>query len=256
MIEAGDHQSERATAAALAAAGLTLVVAVVAAGVVFDHSPMLLAAGAFAAAAGALACTSRTALSWRSLLSAVILVILFIPIRRYELPGSLPFQLEPYRVLIAFVGLGLDLVAPHRPEGALPEQPSARTALRGRARLCGVVRLQRRADPVAQRLSGRDEAVHVPAQLHARLLPDRERRPDLGRHRHAAQGSRRRGHGRGAPSPSSSSTPGSTSSTTWTVSSRSSSRLAARPATSSGTAACASTPRRSTRSASASCSCC
>ena len=106
MIEAGDHQSERATAAALAAAGLTLVVAVVAAGVVFDHSPMLLAAGAFAAAAGALACTSRTALSWRSLLSAVILVILFIPIRRYELPGSLPFQLEPYRVLIAFVGLG------------------------------------------------------------------------------------------------------------------------------------------------------
>src|ERR671935_897656 len=41
--------------------------------------------------------------SWRALLAFLILVILFIPIRRYALPGNLPFQLEPYRLLIAFI---------------------------------------------------------------------------------------------------------------------------------------------------------
>jgi hypothetical protein len=45
-------------------------------------------------------------LSWTNLLSGVIVVILAIPIRRFELPGNLPFQLEPYRVMIAFVALG------------------------------------------------------------------------------------------------------------------------------------------------------
>ncbi len=35
--------------------------------------------------------------SWRWLLGVLILIILFIPIRRYTLPGNLPFQLEPYR---------------------------------------------------------------------------------------------------------------------------------------------------------------
>src|SRR3954447_14412241 len=38
---------------------------------------------------------------WRSLLGALVLVILFIPMRRYALPGSLPFQLEPSRVCVA-----------------------------------------------------------------------------------------------------------------------------------------------------------
>lgn len=42
-------------------------------------------------------------LAWRTLLLATLLVILFVPIRRYELPGNLPFQLEAYRVLIALV---------------------------------------------------------------------------------------------------------------------------------------------------------
>ena len=41
--------------------------------------------------------------AWRTLLVATIFVILFVPIRRYALPGNLPFQLEAYRVLIAFV---------------------------------------------------------------------------------------------------------------------------------------------------------
>jgi polysaccharide biosynthesis protein PslJ len=48
----------------------------------------------------------RHILSWPSLVVALLLVILFIPIRRYTLPGDLPFELEPYRLLVAFLILG------------------------------------------------------------------------------------------------------------------------------------------------------
>jgi O-antigen ligase len=48
----------------------------------------------------------RHALQWRTLLAAAILTAFFIPIRKYTLPSSLPFELEPYRVV-----LGLLLVA-------------------------------------------------------------------------------------------------------------------------------------------------
>jgi hypothetical protein len=43
---------------------------------------------------------------WRSLLAFTILVILLIPIRRYTLPASLPFNLELYRIVVAFVAVG------------------------------------------------------------------------------------------------------------------------------------------------------
>jgi polysaccharide biosynthesis protein PslJ len=43
---------------------------------------------------------------WPRLISALILIILFIPMRRYALPGGLPFQLEPYRVFVALLALG------------------------------------------------------------------------------------------------------------------------------------------------------
>ena len=45
-------------------------------------------------------------LRWHALLATLIVVILFIPIRRYELPGSLPFSLEPYRLLVALIFAG------------------------------------------------------------------------------------------------------------------------------------------------------
>jgi O-antigen ligase len=45
----------------------------------------------------------RTLLAWQTLLAAVLLVILFVPIRRYTVGGGLPFELEPYRALIAAV---------------------------------------------------------------------------------------------------------------------------------------------------------
>jgi polysaccharide biosynthesis protein PslJ len=43
---------------------------------------------------------------WPRILAALILIILFIPIRRYSLPGNLPFELEPYRVFVAVLLLG------------------------------------------------------------------------------------------------------------------------------------------------------
>jgi hypothetical protein len=56
-------------------------------------------------------------LSWRTLVGLLVLVILFIPIRRYSLPAALPFELEPYRlyvVLIAAAWIGALLVEPMR----------------------------------------------------------------------------------------------------------------------------------------------
>ncbi len=61
-------------------------------------APLIVAVAVIAVA------TSRL-LEWRSLLGALVLVILFIPIRRYTMPGNLPFNLEPYRLLVAFVAL-------------------------------------------------------------------------------------------------------------------------------------------------------
>jgi polysaccharide biosynthesis protein PslJ len=43
---------------------------------------------------------------WRTLIATLILIILFIPMRRYSLPGSLPFQLEPYRIFVFLVVIG------------------------------------------------------------------------------------------------------------------------------------------------------
>ena len=45
-------------------------------------------------------------LRWRNLVLLILLVVLLIPMRRYTLPASLPFQLEPYRVIVAFVAVG------------------------------------------------------------------------------------------------------------------------------------------------------
>jgi polysaccharide biosynthesis protein PslJ len=48
----------------------------------------------------------RTLLAWDTLLALLVLIILFIPIQRYVLPGSLPVELEPYRLLVAFMIAG------------------------------------------------------------------------------------------------------------------------------------------------------
>jgi hypothetical protein len=45
----------------------------------------------------------RVLLAWPVLLAYVLLVILFIPIRRYTIGGGLPINLEPYRLVVAVV---------------------------------------------------------------------------------------------------------------------------------------------------------
>ena len=52
------------------------------------------------------AISSRAAAPLASQVAVLIAVILFIPMGRYTLPASLPFNLEPYRLLVAFVALG------------------------------------------------------------------------------------------------------------------------------------------------------
>jgi polysaccharide biosynthesis protein PslJ len=62
-----------------------------------------------------LAIAYRTLLAWPALLAGLVLVILFIPIKRYTLPGHLPFELEAYRVYVAVLAtmwLGALLVDP------------------------------------------------------------------------------------------------------------------------------------------------
>jgi O-antigen ligase len=52
-----------------------------------------------------LALARITYVDWPKMIGALILIILFIPIRRYALPGNLPFQLEPYRLFVAVLVL-------------------------------------------------------------------------------------------------------------------------------------------------------
>lgn len=49
----------------------------------------------------------RTIFAWRSLVAGLLLMILFIPMRRYTLPVNVSsFEIEPYRLLVAFVVAG------------------------------------------------------------------------------------------------------------------------------------------------------
>jgi O-Antigen ligase len=59
---------------------------------------------------------TRLRMDWRWLLAIFVLVVLFVPIRRYELAIGLPFQLELYRlVFLIILGLwGLSLLADPR----------------------------------------------------------------------------------------------------------------------------------------------
>jgi len=97
---AGNAERGPVVASAVVLGALALLTLTVLAGYpVLDLAPAM-AVGITAAVA------YRTLLAWQSLLALLILVILFIPMRRYVLPGSLPFELEPYRLLVAFVLAG------------------------------------------------------------------------------------------------------------------------------------------------------
>jgi hypothetical protein len=98
MLSVGADARPRLTplAVVVAAFGLMLL------GVV-SSAPMVLVAPA-AALMALLGAGHRVLLRWQALLAGLLLVILFIPIRRYEFPGNLPFQLEPYRLYVLLLG--------------------------------------------------------------------------------------------------------------------------------------------------------
>jgi hypothetical protein len=91
----GEGRGAPALASAILLIGLGALVLTV-----FSGLPLL--GIAVATIAGAVfAISHRWLLRWQTLVGTLILVILFIPIRNYVLPGGLPFQLEPYRILVA-----------------------------------------------------------------------------------------------------------------------------------------------------------
>jgi hypothetical protein len=97
-----------ATAGLLAAAGTTACAAALGAGALGPPASgraAWLGIGGAALLAAALAAW-RPTVHWRHALTLLLLVVLFIPIRRYRMPGDLPFQAEPYRVLVAVLVLG------------------------------------------------------------------------------------------------------------------------------------------------------
>jgi len=64
----------------------------------------------------ALAALHIRAVPWEVALGCLILLILFVPVRRFVFPGNLPFQPEPYRALagVVLVGWGFSLLADSR----------------------------------------------------------------------------------------------------------------------------------------------
>jgi hypothetical protein len=78
--------------------------AVLSGAVVLDHSVQL--AIMVVGVATVTAVAGLETIGWTRLIVALILIILFIPIRRYSLPANLPFQLEPYRLFVALLVLG------------------------------------------------------------------------------------------------------------------------------------------------------
>jgi polysaccharide biosynthesis protein PslJ len=54
----------------------------------------------------AIAATYRHTLRWRNLMAATVLVMMFVPARRYAIGGGLPIQLDPYRLIVAVLALG------------------------------------------------------------------------------------------------------------------------------------------------------
>ena len=55
------------------------------------------------AAVTILAVGHRSILRWNRLIAALLIVVLFVPIGRFKLPAFLPFDLELYRIVVAFL---------------------------------------------------------------------------------------------------------------------------------------------------------
>jgi hypothetical protein len=80
--------------------------ALLAASIVTGAHPRAAAVAAVLLTTLVVATVTPAFLSWHALVAAIVAVILFIPIRRYSLPGALPIDLEPYRLVVALVLAG------------------------------------------------------------------------------------------------------------------------------------------------------
>jgi hypothetical protein len=101
---AGVQAATRLPIATLARVAIfPFAVAVLGLSVAMDARVEVVAPGIFLAVSIGLLVSSGSALAWRSIVAAVALVILVIPIRREAQFSSLPFALEPYRVLVSLV---------------------------------------------------------------------------------------------------------------------------------------------------------
>ena len=96
--------------AALLAGLLCFLVMSVLAGAHMRSSALLVALVSLAVIVGPIS------IGWPKLMAGLILVIIFIPIRKYSLPVNLPFELEPYRLFVMFLVLVwvASLLADHR----------------------------------------------------------------------------------------------------------------------------------------------
>jgi polysaccharide biosynthesis protein PslJ len=92
------HRSAAAESLLLAFGALALALAL------FAEVSVLGVAAGFCI--GGAVAVRRPMIAWRHALVMLLIVILFVPIRRYRFPGDLPFQLEPYRLLVALLLVG------------------------------------------------------------------------------------------------------------------------------------------------------
>ena len=82
--------------------GLIFVIgalALLSVGVVSGHGVKVLAPSL--AIVSIFAVSQRTVIGWHRFIALIVLVVMFVPIGRYKLPGSLPFDVELYRVVVA-----------------------------------------------------------------------------------------------------------------------------------------------------------
>jgi O-antigen ligase len=87
-------------------ASAIIVAAVALLGLTVFTSDKLSTVGPLLAIGVVLVVWHQTLFRWRALMTLILLVILFIPIKRYSLPASLPINLEPYRLVVFFVAVG------------------------------------------------------------------------------------------------------------------------------------------------------
>jgi O-antigen ligase/polysaccharide polymerase Wzy-like membrane protein len=96
----GGAQKGPLVSATIAAGAILLLALTVAAGLPTAEVGIVLAIGVVAAVG------YRVLLRWHVQLVFLLLVILFIPIKRYGLPGNMPFDLEPYRLVVMLLLAG------------------------------------------------------------------------------------------------------------------------------------------------------